>query len=239
MARDFNGTTDRIDWTSIANLAGTAVTISGWLYLDAMAHNSYMLCINNNTATYGIILSWNTSGQFQFFRDGSTTLYRITATNFVLPTGSWVHVLATHDGVMTTATSIHLYKNGTESPTYDSTNNGAGEPSQTGVWSVGGRLQDDARNVDGRIAEVAVWNTVLSSTLITKLAAGYSPQFFPTNLIFYVPLLGTSVTDRISGTVGTPDGTSTSSAHPAPQFYSIMPPTKLDGLGNYYGGLNG
>mgnify|MGYP007083436724 CR=1 FL=1 len=176
-SRDFNGSTDRIDWASVENLAGSPLTISLWVNLDRVTGDQYIFHIGIAADAAGLHLSnLNTttgSKTWQLSRKGSTNLLRYT-TAPVLTTGSWINLIATHDGVFTTASSINLYRNGVIETM--SGINGATEAALTGKWSLGGRVADDLRNMDGKIAQVGVWNRVLSSSEISDLASGYSPE---------------------------------------------------------------
>jgi hypothetical protein len=215
MSRDFNGTTDRLDWSSIANTAGSAITVSVWVYLDAYAAagvtNYIWSSHRSGDTSFGTVFAYDASGYFQFFRNGTTLLTRVSEQ--AVGTGEWVHLLVTHDGVMTTYASVHLYRNGTES-TYAAPNNGAGEYAATGSWSLGGRIYDNNRNVNGRIAEVGVWNAALASGPIAALAGGATPGAYATNLLYYYSGYTDTTTAEIGGAVATADGSSYSSAHP-------------------------
>jgi hypothetical protein len=119
-----------------------------------------------------------------------------------------MNLLVTSDGVMTDYTHLHMYKNGGE-VTYLSGNNGAGaELALVGKWSLMGRVLDDLRNVDGRIAQVGVWNRVLTAGEIANLGAFYAPDLAaPSGLQFYFKGNTSSLVASPGGT-GTADGTS-------------------------------
>ena len=74
-----------------------------------------------------------------------------------------MRLVVTHDGNMATASSVKMYKNGREYG-YDwmAPQNGAGEYSGIGMWSVGGQLSVDTRCLDGTIGDMSYWNRVLS-----------------------------------------------------------------------------
>lgn len=213
MARDFNGTTDRIDYTSAFNTAGSPITISIWAWFDVLNPAASMFMFNSGITggTSGTVFYQRTgaNGTLAFFRNGSTGLDRITSAN-VVSTGRWQHCLLTHNGVMTTAASSKIFVNGIETD-YVTTSNGATETEANSGFSIGGRLSDDLRNFNGRLAEVGVWNRVLSHTEILFLANRYKPSRFPVGLKFYTPL-NFDYADRISKS-GTLDGT-TSIQHP-------------------------
>ena len=229
MARDFNGTTDRLDWSSIANLTGSAITISAWVYMDAYTNISWVFHAHNSTDNgIGMILYIQTDGAFVFYRAASTTaLFRNGKS--AVGTGSWVHLLITHDGTLTDYTKINLYKDGSlDNLGVGGGANGAGTETQaTGKWSLGGRIYDDNRNLNGRIAEVAVWDRVLAAAEIAALAAGGIPGAYPTNLKYYYSAYTDTTTAETGGAAATADGTSYSSAHPtmiraAPFFRRLL-----------------
>jgi hypothetical protein len=207
-ARDFNGTTDRIDWESVFDTTGSALTVSVWVNLDAYAGTgvtNYILATHRSgDAAFGTVLAYDPSGRFQFFRNGTTLLEKVA--NSAIGKSAWVHLLVTHTGVMTSHTSVHLYRNGAEE-TYYSSINGAGEYAASGKWSLGGRVYDDARNVNGKIAQVGVWNRVLNSTEIANLAAGYAPSVIDSGLQFYFKGNTSALDNEIGGADGTADGT--------------------------------
>lgn len=207
-SREFNGTTDRIDWASVFNTAGSAITISAWVYFDVLDHSNYILCTHQAGNTgYATILLATSAGTISFNRNGTTTL-QIGTANGSIATGAWKHVLLTHDGVMTTASSVHIYINGAEG-SYQGAVNGAGEYAATGLWSIGGRAYDDLRNLDGHAAQIGVWNRVLNGTEIANLAAGYAPSLAAASgLQFYFKGNTADLSNEIGGADGTADGTS-------------------------------
>jgi hypothetical protein len=220
MSRDFNGSTDRLDWANIANLAGSAVTVSAWVYVDSFAGVNSMFISNfgpaANTNGMAFYFISNTNGQLAFYRQGTTFLFRYGDQGVAGATGRWQHVLVTHTGTFNDYTTIHIYLNGTE-VTYATTGggqNGATETALTGSWSLGGRISDDIRNFDGKIAEVGVWNTVLAGATIAALAAGATPDQYPTNLQFYYSSYTDTTTAETGGAAATVDGTTYSASNP-------------------------
>ncbi len=206
-SRDFNGTTDRIDWASVDNVKGDALTISFWFNLDAIAHNSYILCLHDSANTqYGILANFNNTSTLNFMRHG-TTDYIWGVTGLSSLTGSWRRVVITSDGGLLTG-SATIYLDGV-SQAITFTNGSGAETEHTGSWSIGGRIYDDARNADGKIAQVGVWNRVLNSTERDNLAAGYAPDLAAASgLQFYFKGNTSSLYNAITGGAeGTADGT--------------------------------
>jgi len=210
-SRDFNGATDRIDWASAGNLTGHALSISFWVNCDALnaAANQYVLCIHDaSDASFGIIvnISHATNKYIGFLVNATTDLQQSSAANAIV-LDTWQQFIITWDGVITTASSVHIYRGGTEL-TYSVTTNGATETTHSGSWSLGGRKTDDNRNHDGMIAQVGVWNRVLTAGEIANLAAGYAPDLAAaSDLLFYFKGNTSSLVAVPPTSTGTADGT--------------------------------
>lgn len=208
-SRDFNGTTDRIDWSNVTDLAGSPITIAMWVYLDnvtAVAKYFFHMAVAGDATGMQLSMLNILNGNFNFTRKGTTNCNRWAAAG-TLSTGVWTHIIATNDGTITDYTHTKLYKNGIE-VTYASGNNGTGtEVALVGKWTLGGRPLDDLRNLDGRIAQVGVWNRVLTPTEIANLAAAHAPDLAaPSGLQFYFKG-NTSSLIAVPGGTGTADGT--------------------------------
>jgi len=215
-SRDFNGTTDRIDWANFYSSAGVPISISAWIYSDGVADtNSDYICQIQNTgdAAYGTVFYTRTTiagqcRQIGFTANGATDILRIS-NEFADIVGSCHHVLVTFDGTFTDATKIHIYLDNTEL-TYAVSTNGVTEDAHAGKFCIGGRTYDDARNFDGKIAQVGVWNRVLTAGEIADLAAGYAPDLAAaSDLLFYFKGNTSSLvaTPPSGGSTGTADGT--------------------------------
>lgn len=94
------------------------------------------------------------------------------------------------DGVSQTV-SEHVTPSGTSNHTTDDGNIsiGAGHDGSYEYW-------------DGKIAEFAIWNRVLTAAEATILGKGFSPLFIPNGLVFYAPLVR-GAKDLKSGNSGT------------------------------------
>ena len=124
-----------------------------------------------------------------------------------MTTGAWIQFTITWTGAINSYAGVHIYKNGTEL-SYSVNTNGASETTHSGSWSLGGRIYDDTRNLaDGKIAQVGVWNRVLTAGEIANLAAGYAPSLAAASgLQFYFKGNTASLTATPGGN-GTADGT--------------------------------
>jgi hypothetical protein len=216
MAIDFNGTTDRIDTANSFDWSTTAQTWAAWTWWDSLdATAEYLFCDNIGAETFGMILQRAANETSIRHTIVTSATAQATHTGDFLTTGSWIHIALTWNGAVgANTTDSVIYANGVDQGDGGaSALNGSGTPSAlTGTNSLGGRLQDDIRNLDGRLAEVGRWNRVLSAADIAGLAKGYSPKCFPSGLKFYMPLVR-SVYNVCSGGAVTLDGTSVI-AHP-------------------------
>lgn len=215
MARDFNGTADRIDWASVFTTSGQALTISLWLYGDDFitGHNQYLFASqrasDNADGTLFMMADFIDTGVILFQRRFNV-LNKDRASNLnEVPPGSWTHLLVTDDGSVNFS-GTHIYHSGSE-VAYDAGNEQDGSGTEVvadGTWSLGGRVGGDTNNFNGRLAEVGVWNRELAVGEIAALAKGYKPANFLTNLKFYAPLIGITTDNLIGAAASTMDGTS-------------------------------
>ena len=208
-SRDFNGSTDRIDWAAVYNLTASPLTISAWINSDGQAGNSDFIfeIHQSGDAAIGMQLYLASATSIYFQRGtGATSIYRGAVVSSV--SSALHHVLIIHDGTVNDYTTIHIYLDGVEETTVAAGQNGSSLPNPTGSWSVGGRIYDDTRNFDGKISQVGVWNRVLTSTEIADLAAGYAPDLAAASgLQFYFKGNTSSLVAVPPTSTGTADGT--------------------------------
>ena len=209
MSRSFNGTTNRLDWANIDNLAGSAFTLSAWVWLDALngASNNYIFCINDSGDTqYGIVVNIIAGRNLDVIRHGTTDyIWYENAT--VMNTGAWHHILITSDGGVV-AGSVVIYVDGVISAGQGFSNGSGAETAHTGKWSLGGRIYSDNRNHNGKIAQVGVWNRVLTAGEIANLAARYAPDLAAASgLLFNFRGNTSDLHETVANAEGTADGT--------------------------------
>ena len=111
--------------------------------------------------------------------------------NFYVTTGGgWYHVVLTFDG-----TNLVLYVNGDEKDT--NSNSNYSTVNQNGVFSIGRRDDTGSLYYNGKIDEVALWNTGLSANAVTALYNSGSSLSASTNsgnytssgnLVFYLQM---------------------------------------------------
>lgn len=214
MARDFDGTDDRIDWASVFTTSGQALTIAAWAWIDVLtpATASVLFCGSASGGNAGTLFlqTGGVNGRITFNRLGSTTKVRTTVDTVGI--GSWNHWLVTDDGSLTAA-NAHIYFNGTE-PSYATTTNGATETAANSTWALGGLPVAAGNNWNGRLAEVGVWNRVLTAGEIALLARAFAPSFITPGLRFYCPVGGRSTEINRFGAASTTTVGTTYLEHP-------------------------
>lgn len=171
------GTTDGF---ALADLPGvTGRTLAGWLWQNGTGGGAAGRVLNANSVSD----RWNAN-------DASTmavnTSWTSGAHNVTYPnggTGAWHH-----HAVTITATTIQAYVDGSSVTTTVSSNTASGSLTTWASFSAGNRTSDGARNWDGMLAQIAVWDRVLSADEIAALAKGFSPHHFPGSLVLYLPM---------------------------------------------------
>jgi len=162
----FDGSNDYIDvGTGLKSTfdGATAFTISAWFKYDTANPNystiiqqEYTVAGDNYLAT--VRLSNTSTPQIS---NRNVTLTDTTALNF----GQWYHIVSVFDGSSQTLT---MYIDGTQ--VAQNTSAGSSMPtSASGSKCIIGANANNDRFLDGSIDEVAVWNTVLTSTQIQSI----------------------------------------------------------------------
>lgn len=192
---------------------GSDLTIAAWIYVDTGQASTVLMIHHHTDADRGAYM-YLTAGL-----EMGVNRWRLSLDSFKgrygtggLTTGSWQHVCVTSDSGGD-ADGMEAYVDGSI-PGSSSTQYGIGsEYAHAGSWSVGGRIYNDNFNLDGKVAEVGVWDRILDTSEIASLAKRFSPQFFLRGLRFYTALIGYKDIDRIAGKTPTYDGT-TPAPHP-------------------------
>jgi hypothetical protein len=228
MAYEFDGSTDRVDWTNTWNPYQNACSVSVWIYPRSTS-TGYITNLGESDDSAGVLIRLYDDEHIIWLRSGATSKYRGSLGGGV-SLNTWAHLVgrdpATDFGDYTEMT---IYKDGTE-VSYSSGNsqNGVTESQFTGVHSVGGMKYDDSRCFDGYVCEYAMWDRVITISEKDALAKGYSPLFFPAGLRFHVPLIRPAI-DVLSGNYGTLDGT-TVVPHPPDILYPAYVASYLESI---------
>ena len=206
MARDFNGTTDRINCASGIDLS----TLSGytacmWIYRDAgSADREYFYSFESSGSDISV-LWFDGSERIGHSLARATTGQSHTIAAGSIPDTTWTHVAFTWDGG-TSQDGMTIYVDGS-AVTKVAGVDGSGAVTATDAHAIGGRTADDNRNFDGKYAECAIWGVDLGASQILELAKGKPPENVARgSLISYLPLVR-GLEDLATGTSATADGT--------------------------------
>tara|TARA_R100000458_G_scaffold45251_1_gene43459 strand:+ start:325 stop:1107 length:783 start_codon:yes stop_codon:yes gene_type:complete len=206
---DFDGTDDYMsipdaDIFSLGNGSGTdnAFSISGWFNADSIG----AFYIATKDASGAREWAFRTvSGQLHFFVFGTGGGYIGRKDSTSLNTGQWYHAVVTYDASKA-STGIKLYLNGTRVDVSDySSGTFTASKNTTAEVRVAG-LQVNNTYANGKVDEVAIFNTELSASDVTAI---YNSGV-PADLSSYSPVgwwrmgdndsgTGTTVTDQGSG----------------------------------------
>lgn len=214
MAIDFNDATpDGLSYTLDAAQSNLdEITVASWLYPDKTDQYGRHFHLSNATNDDdSLLMNFDNAWGFVVRASWSTTdgVWSITKPS----TGAWVHIAFTYSFSATTNDAI-IYQNGvSQSITERSTPVGTKKNAFSRMklacndpWTTSITLG----SYNGRMAEFAIWNRVLSADEILGLGKGLAPSFYQRGLVFYDDLNGTSLTegDKIknvtASTVGSP-----------------------------------
>jgi concanavalin A-like lectin/glucanase superfamily protein len=204
VSRDFNGNAANflaVGDVAAIDITGTDLTVACFVQFDAVALEQGLVTKwGNSTATRQYTLELLSSKIDFAVSDGlaATTLCP-GVTNVVA--GPWYHFCGVQN-----ATDIFVYLNGAQ----DGTNANQRSMSNTVTALQLGKFAVDNLPLDGRLAEVGIWNTPLTAGQVASLASGVSPQLVQAaNLRGYWPLCGVASPepDFASGNQATINGT--------------------------------
>lgn len=175
MAFDFNGSSQDLDYTlSSTQLGGTSESWSFWLYPDSVAQYRRPIHLGgtggNRDRSFEMDDGWGFVFNFDFSTDGG-------AWSVAKPsTGAWVHYVVTFDGSSTSNDPL-IYKNGvadtvTERVAPSGTLRNSRTDLTIGSEAGGGQWWD------GKIAQLAKYNRILTSGEVTNL---YTDRYSPLN----------------------------------------------------------
>jgi hypothetical protein len=178
VARSFNGSSSDYIGTSFQLPATGPISFSAWIFFTGSINGTIIGAVTNGGMQFGVLQGPTTSQLFLV--SVATTIVYNTGSTF--PNNIWVHGVLTLDGSKTG----NFYINGV----LDSTS-----PHMTGT-SIGGPYNANIGKAGtdyykGLIADLAVWNVVLTPLEIAALAKGVRPpQIRKPSLVGYWPLQG-------------------------------------------------
>lgn len=210
--RDFNGTTDRIDYSSAFATNGQPITISAWANFDSNSPGAVTRFIFNSAVSgggTGTMFGQQTgvSGGLQFVRvrAGGATNRVVNSNTSLFSISTPTHVAVVDTGTLSAGNTTIYVDGASVGLASDSAGSGTEDTANTG-FQVGGRSSADDRNFNGKLGHVAVWNRALSADEVGALAKGASPMLYANGLKFYARIDGADYTNLLDAS-GTLDGT--------------------------------
>jgi Concanavalin A-like lectin/glucanases superfamily len=161
---------------------GTSWTIAFWMKLNSFATEEAFVVRDNSAGSQTQI--WiedrgNTSDKIVAICGGADAITS-TAT---FTSSTWHHIAVTQSA----ANSWTLYVDGVQ----DATSSTSCTPNSTANQVRFGKHISNNKQLDGDMAEVAIWSTPLSAAEIAALAKGVPPNWFRMgNMLLYTPLYG-------------------------------------------------
>ena len=152
----FDGVNDYI--TVGSGFQYSDLTISGWLYADSISTFRRIIQLGRSSGGIGFGVAWENSSKLIAFWNNGTETVRLGNTS--LSTGNWYHFAMTRN-----SSEVKIYVNGADD---------SGTGGQTGWGSSNndleiGRKAGGGQYFNGKIDEIAIWNTVLSADAITDI----------------------------------------------------------------------
>ena len=160
---DFDGTADYIDCG--AGFQYSDLTISGWFYADSISTFRRIIQLGRSSGGIGFGVAWENSSKLIAFWNNGTETVRLGNTS--LSTGNWYHFAMTRN-----STEVKIYVNGSDD---------SGTGGQTGWGSSNnnlelGRKDGGGQYMDGKLSNVAIWNSVLTDDQILTIYNGGVPN---------------------------------------------------------------
>ena len=191
---NLNGSNEYAYYADNSNFEPANWSIQAWIDPTAIPTNSDNDYFIHKNKTYRVGLEYTASGvEVMGSLRYSGDYYNVNSgdQNFYVTTGGgWYHVVLTFDG-----TNLVLYVNGDEKDT--NSNSNYSTVNQNGAFSIGRRHDTGSLYYNGKIDEVAFWNTGLSANAVTALYNSGSSLSASTNsgnytssgnLVFYLQM---------------------------------------------------
>ena len=216
-AIDFDGTDDSINLADTLDDLGSQ-SMSMWVYLDDTNANKRFYAKEGGGGFKGWQVINDTLLKMAWASDCTTADLVVTSASGTLSTGNWLHIGFSWDGACDPA-GTHLYLNGVEVSYLSTAGSGSSGGSDAALTAHIGNRSDDARCLNGKISDFAVWTSELTAAEFLQLGKSrvrrIPLQIQPSNLKAYLPLDdmpdGTSADGDVhrdesgNGTTGTGD----------------------------------
>ena len=203
MAYDFNGTNQFLEVGSA--VVNRPCTMAAWAYLDNVTSAKDIVSVSSKTALAVLRLNVN-STQFRIADQGNVNA---VANGGTMTANVWNH----YAGVFASGASRTPYTNGVAGAE-NTTTVAAITPTFTNIGAFYAGTATAIQFMDGRIAEVGIWNAALTAAEIASLAKGMTcDKVRPQSLVFYAPLVRDLI-DQKGGLTITNNNAATVANHP-------------------------
>lgn len=191
----FDGSNDYMDVGNDSSLSiSGALSITAWIYADSLS--GFPMIISKRESIAGHAYQFYSTGNKLNYNNG--TIVQSTGT---ISTGAWTHVGVTFDG----SGGVSFYINGSSAGTATAAST---NPTNTGAVTIAKAFNGNYFN--GKIDELAIFNSALSSTNITAIYNSGVPNDLGTDGLNLSPVgwwrmgdndggTGTTITDQGSG----------------------------------------
>lgn len=201
MAYEFDGAGDHISFTKGAGATDLTTFSVSYNYIrDTMTGYREVYWSGGVwDDSFGHFVQHDTAGYMVFCANWSGNTPRWSIAN---PDTNWHNEVITYD--YSSSSAPVWYRDGsTQTVTTQVAPSGSGEPTKdTTALRIGAYSDGSGEYWDGKIAEFAIWNRILTAGEASILGDGFSPLFIPNGLVFYAPLIR-STPDFIGGGTGT------------------------------------
>lgn len=197
---------------------GLPFSISAWVYPLINSSNQTLVSTHGTTSENARLRLRSNNWVEAITFDGSWNASRNTSG---YGTNAWRHIYATF-----TTTYTEAYLDGDDG----SWNGGSCDP-LTGIDEITIGAFDTSDHIDAYIAEVGIWEVATAEDdeeKMSQLLHGYSPLFFPENLVAYLPMIRDA--QDWMGNSWTANGTISAVDHPTGIIYPspadlVLPPS--------------
>jgi len=203
MAYDFNGTNQFLEVGSA--VANRPCTMAAWAYLDNVTSPRDFVSVSSKT-TLAVLRLNVLDTQFRIADQGNVNA---VANGGTVSANVWNH----YAGVFASGSSRTPYTNGVAGAE-NTTTVAAITPTFSNIGAFYAGTSTPIQFFDGRMAEIGIWNAVLTAAEIASLARGMTcDKVRPQSLVFYSPLVRDLI-DQKGGLTITNNNGATVANHP-------------------------
>ena len=153
------------------------LSISVWINPRTQGSSNQSAFVSTSSACANVVVQgWifgfygnlGARGEICFDVDFTTTNLLVISSQNTVPFNQWQHLVLTWDG-SGTAANAHIYRNGTEISYATQTNASGSRVNDGNAYALIGLTQSDAKEFDGLIDEVRIYNRALSAEEVRRL----------------------------------------------------------------------